>query len=119
MDCQNNQDKEYKERKCYMPKIIEHMTSNKEQEHLIEEMNERIRNREVRADADDNDGPKSIKSRMRKHCGRGKKDRRRWRSRGCRKTRKIKRTFKEDLAHIYTLTTKVYGSLLYLGKTST
>ena len=102
-----------------MPKIIEHMTSNKEQEHLIEEMNERIRNKEVRADADDNDGPKSIKSRMRKHCGRGKKDRRRWRSRGCRKTRKIKRTFKEDLAHIYTLTTKVYGSLLYLGKTST
>ena len=114
MDCQKNQDKEYREMKCYMPKFSAKVKTNRELEPLIEEMNKRIQNKEVRADVHDNDDPKAMRRRMKKHCGRGKRDRRRWRSRGCRKAREIMNTFKEDLAHIYTLTTKVYGRLPYI-----
>ena len=87
-----------------------------EQEAIMAEVKERMKNKEVYEYPEDNADPESLQKRLQQTCGSGGGGRsrrrrrggsRKERSRACRKTKRIMKAFKEDLANIFLLTTKV------------
>ena len=116
IDCQKNIEKEFNgtDYRCYELMAFEGLKPE-EQKAIMEEVKERMKNKEVYEYPEDNEGPKSLQKKLKQTCGSGGRSRRRRgrrgsrkaRSRPCRKTKRIIKAFKTDLANIFVLTTKV------------
>ena len=86
-----------------------------EKKAILAEVQERMKNKEVYEYPTDHEDPESLQDRLRQTCGkggggrrqRGRRGNRKARSRPCRKTKRIIKAFKEDLANIFLLITKV------------
>ena len=113
MDCQKNQETHFREEEtnCYFLQFSWEINKWSDIEKLKDDLIERMLNKEVEQHAEDNKDPKSMKKRLKSTCGRKgsrrRKDKKKRRSNACRKTKKIIKAFKMDLAMVYELTTRV------------
>jgi len=116
IDCQVNLEREFNETdyRCYELMAFDGLKKD-EQEAIMAEVKERMKNKEVYEYPEDNADPESLQKRLQQTCGSGGGGRsrrrrrggsRKERSRACRKTKRIMKAFKEDLANIFLLTTK-------------
>ena len=117
VDCQVNIEKEFEglDYRCYELMAFEGLKTAEEQKAILAEVKERMENKEIYEYPEDNEDPQSLQKKLQQTCGSGGGGRRRRsrrrgsrkeRSRPCRKTKRIIKAFKEDLANIFLLTTK-------------
>ena len=116
IDCQKNIEKEFNgtDYRCFELSAFDGL-NDEEQKAILAEVKERMKNKEVYEYPEDNEGPESLQKKLKQTCGSGGRSRRRRgrrgsrkaRSRPCRKTKRIIKAFKEDLANIFLLITKV------------
>ena len=89
---------------CYELWVLAEATKPAEQKQLYDEIVERIKKKNLFQDEYDVEEPEFLKIKKKKHC---RSRSRRSRSRSCRNVLSVIETFKNDIATIWELTTRV------------